>query len=95
MAVADAIDAQSVAALIKAGADVNAKDADIDALFLAAEKGHIKVVKILIDNGADVYRETKMGSAHGAALHYGYPYVAQCIMDARKKLKADQEQEEE
>jgi ankyrin repeat protein len=63
MAVADAIDAQSVAALIKAGADVNAKDADIDALFLAAEKGHIKVVKILIDNGADVYRETKMGSA--------------------------------
>jgi ankyrin repeat protein len=76
---------------------VNAIDDDTaeDALFLAAEKGHIKVVKILIANGADVYRETKMGTAYGAALHYSHPYVAQCINDARKKVKADQEQEEE
>ena len=81
--------------LIDNGAKVNSKDDDvaIDALFLAAEKGHIKVVKILVDNGADVWSETKMGTAHGVALHFGHPYVAQCINDARKKTKVTQEEE--
>jgi ankyrin repeat protein len=62
---------------------------------MAARQGHIKVVKILIDNGADVYRETKVGTAYDAAIHYMHPYVAQYILDARKKVKLDQEQEEE
>jgi len=81
--------------LIDNGADVNSQDDDyaIDALFLAAEKGYIKVVKILIDNGADVFAETKMGTAHSAALHFYHPYVAQCINDARKKLKKKQKEE--
>ena len=82
---------ETVQFLIDNGANVNGKDDDfdIDALFLAAMKGHIKVAKILVDNGADVYAETKMGTAHGAALHYGYTYIAQYINDARKKLRED------
>ncbi len=83
---------KTVQFLIDNGADLNSQDDDyaIDALFLAAEKGHIKVVKILIDNGADVYAETKMGTAHGVALHFCHPYVAQCINDARKRVKNEQ-----
>lgn len=81
--------------LIESGAEVNAKDDDthIDALFLAAEMGHMDVVKILIENGADVYAETKMGTALGAARHYGHPYIAQYILDARKEVKLDSEEE--
>ncbi|MEZ4551352.1 MAG: ankyrin repeat domain-containing protein [Desulfobacterales bacterium] len=81
--------ADVVAFLIENGADVNAKDedTDIDALFLAAEMGHMPVVKILVENGADVYAETKMGTALGAARHYGHPYIAAYIEEAREEVK--------
>ena len=86
-----------VAFLIENGADVNAKDedTDIDALFLAAEMGHMPVVKILVENGADVYAETKMGTALGAARHYGHPYIAAYIEEAREAVKKIQAQENE
>ncbi|MBC2717207.1 MAG: hypothetical protein HF978_18025 [Desulfobacteraceae bacterium] len=86
---------KTVKFLLENGADVNSKEDDshMDALFLAAEHGHIKVVRILIDNGADVYAETKMGTAKDVAKHYGHPYVAQYILDAREKLKKAQEEE--
>ena len=52
------------------------------------------VVKILVENGADVFAETKMGTAAGAAFHYCHPYVGQYIMDAREKVKQTEETEE-
>jgi len=84
--------------LIDNGADVNSREDDFDsnALYMAARMGHIKVVKILIDNGADVWAETKVGTAYDAAIHYMHPYIAQCILDARKKVdEANDAQEEE
>jgi ankyrin repeat protein len=83
--------------LIENRADVNAVDDEVkmDALFHAAEHGHMEVVKILVENGADVFAETKMGTASGAAFHYGHPYVGQYILDAREKVKPDEDSEEE
>lgn len=79
--------------LISNGADVNAKDddTDIDALFLAGSEGHLEVVKILIDSGANVYSETKMGSAFCAAEHYGHQDVADVIAEARSRVKQKEE----
>ena len=83
--------------LIDNGADVNSREDDFDsnALYMAARMGHIKVVKILIDNGADVWAETKVGTAYDASIHYMHPYIAQCILDARKKQDALKVEEEE
>ena len=84
--------------LIDNGADVNSREDDFttNALYMAARQGHIKVVKVLIDNGADVWAETKLETAYVAAIHYMHPYVAQYILDARKKVdEANEAQEEE
>jgi hypothetical protein len=45
-------DLEEVAALLAAGADVHASEDD--AIFVAAEHGHLEVAKLLIDHGADV-----------------------------------------
>ena len=56
MACADAGTVEGVRALIAKGADVNAREAEDDqtALMWAAAEGHAAIVKLLIDNGADV-----------------------------------------
>ena len=38
--------------LLNAGADVHAEDND--ALYMASQKGHAEIVKILLDAGADI-----------------------------------------
>ena len=61
-------DADSISALIKAGAKVNNKTSDgITALMLAAEHGNSEAVKILLAAGADAL--AKDNSGHDA-LHY-------------------------
>jgi outer membrane protein assembly factor BamB len=48
-------DAQAVKAVLKKGADPNSKgDYGVTALSLAADRGHLEVVKVLIDHKADV-----------------------------------------
>jgi len=48
-------DVKTGIAQLDEGADVNARDCDGDtALMLAAERGHIELVKVLLKNGADV-----------------------------------------
>ena len=50
--------------LIKKGADVNAKDSyqnGATPLYLAAENGHFQIVKILIENGAEINTQTNNG----------------------------------
>ncbi len=47
-------DAATVAALLKAGADVDAKDADgVTPLHEAVRRGHADIVRALVDAGAD------------------------------------------
>ena len=54
---------EAVAALIKAGADVNAKERELDvtALLQAAVNGHSETVAALIKGGADVNAKNKKG----------------------------------
>lgn len=48
-------DKQKVLALIKKGANVNAKDVDGEILLIiASKKGHTEIAKLLITKGADV-----------------------------------------
>jgi uncharacterized protein len=55
-------DVKTGIAQLDEGADVNARDCDGDtALMLAAERGHIELVKVLLKNGADVNAENLNG----------------------------------
>lgn len=55
-------DHKNIAALIAAGADLEARDnQDRTALMRAAEKGYSDVVRILLDAGADVMTKDKFG----------------------------------
>jgi len=75
--------------LLNQGADVNMKDNvwHMDPLFIAAMKGHKQVAKILIDHGADVFAECKLGTAHSTAHHNDYPEIVEEISNARKKVR--------
>ncbi len=60
-------DKKKVAALIKKGADVNAKDDwKRSSLYTASGKGHLAIVKLLIQSGADVNLKNEFD---GTALH--------------------------
>jgi ankyrin repeat protein len=57
-------DVRTAIAQLGAGADVDACDCDGDtALMLAAERGHIELMKVLLKNGADVDAENLDGDA--------------------------------
>ena len=52
---------ECVKELLMAGADVNATDGVDTALVVACEKGNEAIVKMLLDNGADVNLEARDG----------------------------------
>jgi ankyrin repeat protein len=70
--------------LLNAGADVEAKDADgYFALFIAAQEGHPKVVKLLLDAGADKDKTANGQTSLSIATNNGHTEVVQLLLDAR------------
>src|SRR5436190_8059926 len=58
-------DITQVTALLDKGADVNAKFRyGATALFKAAERGHLEVVKLLLARGAEDRKSTRLNSSH-------------------------------
>ncbi len=73
-----------VQALIKNGADLNAKDKDSKtALMIAAEYGHLEVVKALLNNGADVNAKAKNFNKTPLmfAAEYGHVEVVKALLN--------------
>jgi ankyrin repeat protein len=76
--------------LIKAAADINAKDNDgMTPLHLAAYKGHREVAELLINAGANVNEKDNNGSTplHEAADN-GYTAVAELLINAGAEVNA-------
>jgi ankyrin repeat protein len=63
--------------LLRAGADVNAKDRDnVTPLHVASSKGHVQVVQALRENGAVIESETSLGTRPlHCACRNGHPAV--------------------
>lgn len=84
-------DAEAVKALLAKGADVNAKTRyGATALSYAADKGHLGVVRILLDHGANVnvkdtfYGETPLGWA----AYRGHTDIVKLLLDKGAEAKA-------
>lgn len=50
-------------------------------LMCAVEKGNIEIVKLLIENGADVNVKSGRGTALHIAVEYGYPDIVRLLLD--------------
>jgi hypothetical protein len=50
-------------------------------LMCAVEKGNIEIVKLLIENGADVNIKSGRGTALHIAVEYGYPDIVRLLLD--------------
>jgi ankyrin repeat protein len=77
-------DAVAVKAHLDAGVDVNAKTRyGATALSYACDKGHVEVVKLLIERGADVnVKDTFYGEVPlGWALSHGHAQVVKLLLD--------------
>jgi ankyrin repeat protein len=75
-------DLTEVKAMLAAGVNVNAKrdDANVTALILASQNGHLEVVQFLLDAGADVNVETNDGAtALMVAAHNCHLEVVQAL----------------
>jgi len=85
-------DAPTVTALLDKGADVNAKFRyGMTALFKAAERGHIEVVKILLARGVDVtVKDTFYGAtAMTWALDNNHLDVVQALLEKQPSTVDD------
>ena len=78
-------DRRTVAALIKAGAEINAADRlGITPLMLAAREGKAQVVEALLGAGADAMRRNRMGEdAVSLASQRGHSEVVKMLTAAR------------
>ena len=76
-------DAARVARALDKGADVNAKSRYATALTFAADKGHIDVVKLLLDRGADLNGQDTFYKfrALDMALMNNYQHVAMLLLE--------------
>ena len=83
MSAAGAGDADGVASLLAAGADVNAAQEGGDtALIRAASKGHLQIVRTLIEAGADTNAERDDGfTALALAVLFGYSDIVRALLD--------------
>ena len=71
------------ALVVQAGVDVNgADDSGLTALFVAAEEGHVDVIRVLVELGAHVRKRNERGDAAlcGAAMH-GHVDAVQALID--------------
>ena len=76
-------DRSRVAQLLDAGVDVNAKARyDMTALMFAADKGHLDVVRLLVERGADVNTADTFykSRAIDSALNNGHRHVAKFLL---------------
>jgi uncharacterized protein len=81
---------EQVKALLKKGADVNARDTNGQtALMAAAGRGHLEMVKLLIDKGADVNANDENGQTAlmGAAVS-GQLQIVEFLNDKGSNVKA-------
>jgi hypothetical protein len=68
--------------LSKTGMNLEAKDINgRTALFLASELGHEKIVRMLLNRGADVDNGNRTSNALGAASSGGYENIVQLLLD--------------
>ena len=69
-------DIKGAQALIAKGADVNAMDYNSDApIHLAAERGHLEMVRFLVNHGADPDLRNKVGTVFQIAVKMGDPLL--------------------
>ncbi len=75
--------------LIAKGADVNQQNSyGYSALFLAAASGDTKIVKLLLDAGANVNARGPTGSALARAAQQGNPEIVRLLLQAGAELEA-------
>jgi len=80
---------------IEKGIDVNLKDEDESALYKATDKGHVDLVKLLIDKGADVNSENMHHeTALFCACYHGNLEMVRVLVDNGAKINAKQHEGE-
>ena len=76
-------DTDTVKALLKAGADIEAKYKGMTALYIAAREGQTTCVKALLDAGADIEaKDHTNGTALLNAAMIGHYAIVQTLLDA-------------
>ncbi|KAF5655423.1 ankyrin protein [Fusarium sp. NRRL 25303] len=73
----------TVEELLKRGANINTEERKGNALYVAAAKGHVDIVRILLDEDADLHQKTgSCGTALHAAAYHGHRKVVEMLLDA-------------
>jgi TPR repeat protein len=73
-------DSEKVKLLLKLGADTEKTSKDVTPLLIASYKGHVRIVEILLENGANVNYETLRGSTPLiAAIDQGHTEVVRIL----------------
>ncbi|KNB19234.1 hypothetical protein FOXG_16648 [Fusarium oxysporum f. sp. lycopersici 4287] len=80
----------TVEELLQRGANVNTEERNGNALYVAAVKGHTDIVRILLEEGADLHQKTgSSGTALQAAAYYGHKLVVERLLDAGANVHAE------
>ncbi|KAI1014433.1 hypothetical protein LB504_012069 [Fusarium proliferatum] len=79
----------TVEELLKSGAKINTEEQKGNALYVAAAKGHVDIVRILLDEDADLHQKTgSCGTALHAAAYHGHRKVVEMLLDAGANVHA-------
>ncbi|KAI1049601.1 hypothetical protein LB505_013673, partial [Fusarium chuoi] len=80
----------TVEELLKRGANINTEERKGNALYVAAAKGHVDIVRILLDEDADLHQKTgSCGTALHAAAYHGHRKVVEMLLDAGANVHAE------